>query len=61
MDNMFNSVNLAHAAYRDLNNKVLIHGVIRKSGCSVSPLVFWDEIMGRRANAAHGTVKADVL
>ncbi len=61
MDNSFNSVNLASAAYHDLNNKVLIHGDIEKSGQSVPPLVFQEEVMAKRADAACGNVKAPVL
>ncbi len=41
MNNLFNSVNFACAVY-NLEKKVLIHGVIRKSGLGVSSLVFQD-------------------
>ncbi len=60
MDNLFTSVNLARAAY-NLEKKVLIHGVIRKSGRGVPPLVFQDEVTGKRVDAVSGTVKAAVL
>ncbi len=60
MDNLFTSVNLARAAY-NLEKKVLIHGVIRKSGYGAPPLVFQDKVMGKRADAVCGTVKAAVL
>ncbi len=45
----------------DMTNKVLIHGVIQKSGCDVPSLVFQDELTGKRADASQGTVKAAVL
>ncbi len=57
MDNLFNSVNLAQAAY-SLPQKVKIHGVIWKKGCSVLPIVFQDDLKGKHTKAAQGTVKA---
>ncbi len=60
MDNLFNSANLACAAYHDLTNKILIHGV-QKSGHSVPPLVFQDKVTGKRADTFWGNLKAAVL
>jgi hypothetical protein len=60
MDNLFNSVKLARAAYC-LEKKVLIHGVLRKSGRGAPPMVFQEEKTGKAAEAARGTVKAAVL
>ncbi len=60
MDNLFNSVNLARAAY-SLPQKVKIHGVIWKSGRGVPPLVFQDEAKEKQADAVQGMVKAAVL
>ena len=60
MDNLFNSVKLAQAAFC-LNKPVLIHGVLRKSGRGCPPCVFQEEKTGKAAEAARGTVKAAVL
>ena len=60
MDNLFNSVRLAQAAY-SLPKPVLIHGVLRKSGRGCPPCVFQDEKTGKAAELARGTVKAAVL
>ncbi len=60
MDNLFNSMNLACAAY-SLPQKVKIHGVIRKSGYGVPPIVFQDTLKGKHADARQGTVKAAVV
>ncbi|MFM8621986.1 MAG: hypothetical protein ACKOB3_01190, partial [Holophagaceae bacterium] len=60
MDNLFNSVKLAQAAYC-LPNPVLVHGVLRKSGRGCRPCVMQDEKTGRAADTARGTIKAAVL
>ncbi len=60
MDNLFNSVKLAQAAYL-LPNPVLIHGVLQKSGGGCPPCVVQEEKMGRAADQARGTVKAAML
>jgi hypothetical protein len=60
MDNLFNSVKLAQAAY-SLSNPVLIHGVLQKSGQGFPPCVGQEEKTGKAADAARGTVKAAVL
>jgi hypothetical protein len=60
MDNLFNSVRLAQAAY-SLEKPVLIHGVLRKSGRGCPPCVFQEEKTGKAAELAKGTVKAAVL
>ena len=60
MDNLFVSVNLARQAY-SLPTRVSIHGVIRKSGRGVPACVIQEELTGKRAEAAKGTVKAAVL
>ncbi len=60
MDNLFNSINLAWAAY-SLPQKVKIHGVIWKSGRGVPPIVFQEDLKGKHVEAAQGTVKAAVL
>ena len=60
MDNLFNSVNLARAAY-SLPTRVLIHGVIRKSERGVPPCVIQEELKGKKADAARGTLKVAVL
>ncbi len=62
MDNLFNSVKLAQAAYL-LPNPVLIHGVLRKSGGGCPPCIVPEEKTGRAADQARGTVtvKAAVL
>ena len=60
MDNLFNSVNLARAAYC-LPTKVLTHGVIRKSGRGVPPCVFQEDKTGKKAEAERGTTRVAVL
>jgi len=60
MNNLFNSVKLAQAAYSH-TKPVLVHGVLRKSGRGASPCVLQDEKTGKAAEAARGTVKAAVL
>ena len=60
MDNLFNSVKLAHAAY-SLPKPVLVHGVLRKSGRGCPPCVIQEEKIGKHSEAARGTVKARVL
>ena len=55
MDNLFNSVRLAQAAY-SLSKPVLIHGVLRKSGQGCPPCVFQDEKMEKAAVLARGAV-----
>ena len=60
MDNLFNSVKLARAAY-SLPKPVLVHGVLRKSGRGCPPCVIQEEKLGKHADAARGTVKAAVL
>ena len=60
MDNLFNSVKLARAAY-SLPKPVLVHGVLRKSGRGCPPCVLQEEKIGKHADAARGTVKVAVL
>ena len=60
MDNLFNSVNLARAAF-SLPTKVKTHGVLRKTGRGVNEVVIQEEQKGKRADAVRGTVKAAVL
>ena len=60
MDNPFSSVNLAREAY-SIWARVLIHGLIWKSMRGVPPCVLQEELTGKRADAARGTVKATVL
>jgi hypothetical protein len=60
MDNLFNSVKLARAAYC-LPNPVLVHGVLRKSGRGCPPCVVQQDKTGKAADQARGTVKAAVL
>ena len=60
MDNLFNSVNLAQPAF-SLPQKVQVHGVIRRSGRGVNPIVFQEEVTGKKADERRGTVKAAVL
>jgi hypothetical protein len=60
MDNLFNSVNLARAAY-SLSTRVLIHGVIRKSGQGVPPSTIQEELKEKRVEAARGTLKVTVM
>ena len=60
MDNVFNSVKLAREAY-SLWGRFLIHGVIRKTMRGITICVLQEELTGKRADAARGTVKAAVL
>jgi hypothetical protein len=60
MDNLFNSVKLACAAYL-LPKPVLVQGVLRKSSRGCPPCVMQEEKLGKHANAARGTMKAAVL
>jgi hypothetical protein len=60
MDNLFHSVKLALAAHA-LDQKVKVHGVLRKSGRGCPPCVIQEEKTGKAAEAARGTVKAAVL
>ena len=60
LDNLFVSVNLARQAY-SLPQKVLIHGVIRKSQRGVPPCVYQEEVQGKKADEVRGTMKAAVL
>ncbi len=60
MDNLFNSVKLAPAAY-SLPKPVLVHGVLRKSGRGCPPCVIQEEKLGKHTDAARSTVKAAVL
>eukprot|EP00956_Cyclotella_meneghiniana_P025071 scaffold51490_cov40-Cyclotella_meneghiniana.AAC.2 len=60
MDNLFVSVNLAREAY-SLKQKVLTHGVIRKSGRGVPSQVFIEPLTGKAEERARGTLKAAVL
>ena len=60
MDNLFNSVKLARAAY-SLPKPVLVHGVLRKSGRGCPPSVLQEDKTGKAAEATRGTVKAAVL
>ncbi len=60
MDNLFNSIKLARAAY-SLEKPVLVHGVLRKTGRGAPPMVYQEDKTGRAAEAARGTVKGAVL
>jgi len=60
MDNLFNSVNLARAAYT-FPRKDKVYGVFRKSGRGVPPIVFQEEQKGKRADLHRGTTKVAVL
>ena len=60
MDNLFNSVKLAQAAFL-LPNPVLIRRVLHKSCQGCPPNVVQEDKMGRAANAARGTIKAALL
>ena len=60
MDNLFNSVKLAHSAY-SLNKPVLIHGVLRKSGRGAPPCIMQEEQTRKWAKAARGTVIVALL
>ncbi len=57
MDNLFNPVNLACAAYLP-PQKMKIHEVIWTNGLGAPPLVFQEELMGKQANFKQGTAKA---
>ena len=61
MDNLFNSVNFARAAY-SLPQRVKVQGVIRKSQRGVPPIVMQEKAKGKKAeDAARGTTKVAVL
>ncbi len=60
MDDLFNSVKLAHAAY-SLPKPVLVHGVLRKSGRGCPPCVIQEDKTGKAAKAARGMVEVAVL
>ena len=60
MDNLFHSMKLALAVHA-LDQKVKVHGVLRKSGQGCSPCVIQEEKTGTAVKAARGTVKAAVL
>ncbi len=60
MDNLFNSVQFTIAA-AGCKTKLLTQVVLRKSGRGAPPCVIQEEINGKKAEAAHGTVKAAVL
>jgi len=60
MDNLFNSVKLARAAY-SLPKPVLVHGVLRKSSRGCPPSVLQEDKTGKAAETTRGTVKAAVL
>ena len=61
MDNLFNSVKFARAAF-SLPQKVKVQGVIRKSGRGVPPVVLQEPAKGKAAEgAARGTTKVAVL
>ena len=60
MDNLFHSVKLALAVHA-LDQKVKVHGVLRKSGWGCPPCVIQEEKTGKAAKAARNTVNAAVL
>lgn len=60
MDSLLCSVKLARESFA-LPTQVRIHSVIRKSGRGVPSCVIQAELTGKRAEDAHGTVKAAVL
>jgi len=60
MDNLFNSVKFSIAA-ANCKTKVLTQGVFRKNSRGAPPIVFQEEVTGKKAEAARGTVKAAVL
>ena len=60
MDNLLNYVSLERAEYV-LKKRVLIHGLIRKSGRGVCSAVIQDEQTVKRADSVRGTVKVAVL
>ena len=60
MDNLLNYVSLERAEYV-LKKRVLIHGLIRKSGRGVCSAFIQEKKTGKRANAVRGTVKVSVL
>eukprot|EP00957_Ditylum_brightwellii_P083043 6312296-Ditylum_brightwellii.AAC.2 len=61
MDNLFNSVMLCIGALQFCPRKALAQGVIRQSGRGVPPCVIQQELSGKRAEQACGTIKAAVL
>ena len=60
MDNLFHSVKLALAVHA-LDQKVKVHGVLRKSGWGCPPCVIQEEKTGKAAEAARNTVNAAIL
>ena len=60
MNNLFNSVSLKWSAYV-LKTRVLVHGVIWKSGPGVCSAVIYEKNTGKRADTVRGTVKVAVL
>jgi len=60
MDNLFNSMSLALAVYM-LLPRLLVHGVMRKSGWGVPSVVLQEELGGNMADVVRGTVKVTVL
>ena len=60
MDNIFNYLRLAHESF-NLPKTVLTDGSIKKSGRGVPPCVIQQELKGKHAKTARGTVKAAVL
>eukprot|EP00957_Ditylum_brightwellii_P174643 13298039-Ditylum_brightwellii.AAC.1 len=61
MDNLFNFVLLCIAAMYYCPKKALMQGGIQKNGRGVHVCVTQEQPSGKRADAAHGTVKAAVL
>ena len=61
MDNLYNSSAFCRAAY-NYPQKVLFHGVARKSGRGIPPSVFQEEVNNiTHQQAVRGTVKESVL
>ena len=60
MDNLYTAVSLARMAY-SLPKPVLIEGVMRKTGRGVSPCLLQEDVKGKRAEEARGTVKLALL
>ncbi len=60
MDNLFNSVQFTVAAAM-CKTMVLTQGVLWKNGRGVPPCIVQEEVIGKKAEAARGTVIAAVL
>ncbi len=60
MDNLFNSVQFSIAA-ANCKTKVLTQRILRKNGRGAPPIIFQEEVTGKKAEATRGTVKAAVL